>query len=89
MEPSGRNEIGTDQGTEDLGKRSTSRKLKEEIRNCPRPILSMSQFYKLSDKGKVQRLIFLEEQKPKKVFLQTTLKKWLSKISEKRSLWSL
>lgn len=53
VEPGGRKEVGADQGTEDLEKRSTSRKLKGKISNCPRPILPMSQFYKLSDKGKV------------------------------------
>lgn len=82
-EPSGRKGIRADHDTEDLGRRSTSRKQKREISRCPRPILPISQLYKLSDIGKGPQLVLLEEQKPKMTLLQTTLTKLLSEISKK------
>ena len=61
MKPGGRKEMRADQGTKDLGKRSTSRKQEQEINSCPRPILPISQFYKLSDTEKGPWLVLLEE----------------------------
>lgn len=84
--PGGNKEIGAGQDTEDLERRSTSRKLKGEISNCPRHILPILQLCKLPNTEKGLWSILLEGQKPEitlppKYFQEMTVKSMKSHCS--------
>ena len=73
--PGGNKEMGAGRDAEDLERRSTSRKLKGEISNCPRHILPISQLCKLPNTEKGLWSILLEAQKPEITLPQSTFRK--------------